>query len=834
MRFRLCALLVAFAAMVPGAAAQNAVPPIPFTAFKLKNGLRVVLSEDHSLPVVTESMLFAAGSAQAPHRTGLLADYGGVRHASTREDYTFDSASAPSSALPIVMWLDADRLSAPRNCVLTIVGDFNTAAIKAQVRKDFGWIPNRRVMPGRIAGDKPQPQPRPRKFPHPFAKLPSLTMAWQGPPRGSRAYYALTLLGQLLFSGRGSRLYQSLVNDHQLAVEVAGGLGFPNASFRDYSAPGRFAGLVVYRPGASAQEIEALAFQQIYRIEANGISPQTMQRLKIKFSSGWIRYEQTTLGRNRMLALATFFDGKPEDANSALRQFLDLDSNDIAQAARTYLTSARLNLIRHQPGAVSPSKRAPAQRNVRAPAYMDHPPQALALAPYTPPASQVDQLPNGLRIVVVQDSRFPLVTVRFGIRAGQSRLTNADAALAQAEADLLPAGTSSRSSLQIFQQLGAMGGGLSTTSGPDFLTLSAYALSNRARSLIALVSDVVFHPSFPPAEVALEKANLLLTLRARRAQPAFLASVQFHRLLFGVNPYAIIAPTPASIARLSRKALQQFHQLYFLPNNQAEVVVVGDIPAARAHNLVQQYFGGWRLGMIQPPPSPPVTPPQQPRIYLVERPGSARSTILLGHLGLARSAPDHFAFQLVNQALGADGVVSANTAGRDLGVWTVSARVPAADTAAAVKQILAQLERIRNVPLDAQQLRRAKNQLSARFLLGLQTQAQLADALLLPGLYGVSRNWLSNYVRNVQSATAAQALAAARSTIHPRHLIIVVVGDVKNIEAGLANLTPGAMLTIFNASGKLVGTYPPEAPPKLRRPHRILEQAAHRRFPTIS
>ncbi|MGH9475196.1 MAG: M16 family metallopeptidase [Terriglobales bacterium] len=474
-----------------------------------------------------------------------------------------------------------------------------------------------------------------------------------------------------------------------------------------------------------------------------------------------------------------------------------------------------------------------AQQSAVSPAFMDQPPVPGPAPFYTPPSSQVDQLPNGLRVVVVQDARFPLITVRLALRAGVSRLTPASAGLASAEADLLTAGTSSRSALEIAEQLDAMGGDLSAHVDQDFLTFNAYALSNHARDLFELLSDVVLHPSFPESEVALEKANLLQALRAHRADAGFLAAVQFNHLLFGESPYAITAPTPDSIARLSRAAFEDFHRQYFLPNNQAEVVVVGDIPAARAHNLVQQYFGDWRLGSPSPPPSPLVANPPATRIYLVERPDSDQSTILLGNLGLTRTSPGYFPFRVANEVLGGSfnsrliadlreargwvyGISSFNAPYRDLGAWMVSTQVRTAVTAPAVKQILAQLDKIRSGPVSAGELSQAQNYLSGIFVLGLQTQAALADAMLTPGLYGVPRDWLVSYVGNIRSVTAAAALAAAQQIIQPAHLVIVVVGDVNKIEASLANLVPGTTLPIFDATGKRVGSYPPEGPARGR------------------
>lgn len=465
------------------------------------------------------------------------------------------------------------------------------------------------------------------------------------------------------------------------------------------------------------------------------------------------------------------------------------------------------------------------------PPDMAKPPAVGPVKAYAPPASQADQLPNGLKMVVIEDHRFPLVTVRMALRAGVSRLAPEQAGLASAEADLLTEGTATRSSLEIAQAADALGGAIGASVDPDFLTVDANALSSRAPAMFELMADVVLHPSFPQKEVDLEKANMLQALTANRADSGYLASVQFDKLLFGHHPYGISAPTEASIDAITRAALVNFHDTYFLPNNQAEIVVAGDISTARAHNLIEQYFGDWKLGRPMPPPSPPVPQPPTRRIYLVERPGSAQSDILLGNLGLTRTATDYFPFLVANEVLGGSfnsrliadireqkgytyGISSGNRPYRDLGAWTVSTQVRTDVTAAALKEIFVQLDQIRSAPVSEQELLQAKNFLSGNFVLGLQTQSDVALQFLTTGIYGLPPDRLATWVENVNAVTADQAQAAAQEVIHPNREIVVVVGDVNKIEASLANLAPGTMMPIFNAKGEQVGSYPPEGPAK--------------------
>jgi zinc protease len=158
------------------------------------------------------------------------------------------------------------------------------------------------------------------------------------------------------------------------------------------------------------------------------------------------------------------------------------------------------------------------------------------------------------------------------------------------------------------------------------------------------------------------------------------------------------------------------------------------------------------------------------------------------------------------------GISSGNSAYRDLGAWTVSTDVRTAVTAPALQEILEQMDKMRAAAPSAQELSGAKNYINGNFVLGLETQGQVAGAMMTQGLYGLPPDWLATYVHSVTAVTGDEALAAAQEVIEPAHALVVVVGDVKQIEAGLANLAPGTMLTIFNDQGEVVGTYPPEKP----------------------
>lgn len=488
---------------------------------------------------------------------------------------------------------------------------------------------------------------------------------------------------------------------------------------------------------------------------------------------------------------------------------------------RTSLAKIAILLLSAALSSVAAAQQAPA-----APAQpdMSKRPAIGPVKPYTPPASFTDQLPNGLRIIVVEDHRFPLVSVRLGLRGGSSLLPADQAGLADAEAELLTAGTPSMNARQIAEESDRFGGAIDASSGEDFLTVSASALSSRTRRMFRLLADVILHPTFPDDEVTLRKQNMLQELALQRSEPSFLSSVQFNRVLFGRHPYSITAPTEASIQKISRSALEQFHQRVFLPNNSAVLVVVGDIRASMADNLAQQFFGDWHFGNPAPPSFP--APPEHAtrRIYVVDRPGSAQSTVMLGNFGITRDAPDYFPFLVANEVLGgsfnsrlvadvreqkgyAYGIGSVNLPKLLLGSWLVSTEVRTPVTADAVAEILRQLDRIRSAPPSNTELEEAKNYLAGSFTEGLQTQDEVADQFLRVALYRLPKDYLKNWVQRVQSVTADQALNAARAHIRPGQEVIVIVGDAKQIEPKLAPLASGP-ITVYNDRGEAVGSYP--------------------------
>jgi len=258
------------------------------------------------------------------------------------------------------------------------------------------------------------------------------------------------------------------------------------------------------------------------------------------------------------------------------------------------------------------------------------------MKPFKAPPRERFRLSNGIEVVLIEDHRFPLVTVRLAVRGGTALAGQKDAGLVDALAELWTAGTSTRSAKDIAFEADAFGGALDASAERDAVVLGAFALSEKADRMFALLSEVVLDATFPQEEVELRKKNMLEELKVERSQPGFLASVAFNKKLFGRHPYGVTAPTEESIARIDRDRLRTLHKRLLNPA-QATIVVAGDVTRGALEAALEKAFAGWKA--LGEPAGPPLPAPQDTagaarRIVLVDRPGSAQTVLVLGSLAL--------------------------------------------------------------------------------------------------------------------------------------------------------------------------------------------------------
>ena len=445
-------------------------------------------------------------------------------------------------------------------------------------------------------------------------------------------------------------------------------------------------------------------------------------------------------------------------------------------------------------------------------------PAALAPKPFAIAKPYETTLPNGLKVVVFEDKRLPLVSYRLGFKTGDINDPKDSIGLTSAITSLLNEGTKTRTSKQLAEEIERLGASISASSGDDNTIVAASALSLYSSDVLRLMADMVLNPVFPESELALYKKNTIENLKYQRSQPAFLASEQMAKIIYGTHPYGIVSASPAEIEKISREKLAEFHAKMFTPNN-ATLIVVGDVDRDNLLKEIKDNFGGWQKGTVDAmkfdvPPARAMT-----TITVVDRPGSIQSNIVLANLAIDRSSPDYFPVLMMNQILGAGassrlfmnlreakgytyGAYSRFDARRLAGNFETNAEVRTPVTGDSLKEFFYELNRVRNEKATEKELRDAKSYLTGVFPLRAETQEGLTNLLVSQQLYDLPADYLQTYRDKVNAVTLEDVERVAKKYISPDKIAIVIVGDAGEILPQIK--TYSTKIEVFDAEGKAI------------------------------
>jgi zinc protease len=429
-----------------------------------------------------------------------------------------------------------------------------------------------------------------------------------------------------------------------------------------------------------------------------------------------------------------------------------------------------------------------------------------------PPHAERTTLSNGLRVLIVPQDRLPVVDVLLVLESGAAADDAATAGRAQLTAHLIDSGTTTRSQFEIAAALDAIGARMDAAAGWDHTTLSLHALSAHIDAGLAVMADVTMRASFPVSEFLRGRDERLADILQDLDDPDTLADLAIVRAIYGPHHgYGIAAGgTRATVERLEQEDLVRDHAERFRPLN-GFAVIAGHVDTGRIVDRLERVFDGWS-GEPAVEGRPPETAPQQPTaIHLIDRPGAPQSELRFGRVGVPRSSPDYFPVVVMNTVLGGSFTSRLNGRLRERGGYTYGAytgfsfrkgpgpfvggaAVFTGATDRAIAESLEEIERIREAPVTAEELQRA-----TRYkMLGLprifETSGGIASRIAETELHGLGEAYWDDFADRVAAVDAGAVLSAARRTLDPASMQIVVVGDAAVLRGPLESLGVGPVL----------------------------------------
>ena len=227
---------------------------------------------------------------------------------------------------------------APNNAVLTLVGDFQPQEALAKIKKYFGAIEAQPAPPAPDLAEPTQHGERRKTIDDPFAETPRLDIAFKTPPGQTGDWYALDVLASALGAGQSSRLYQSLVKEKELAVNV-----FTNVD--EHRGPSTFNVVVLARPGKDLKEVEKAVYAEIDRLKSEAIADWELQKVRMTNRRQTAQRMESTLYRSYLIGEMAVIFNDPNLINTGFNKIQSVGKEDIQRVAKTYLTQDNRTVI---------------------------------------------------------------------------------------------------------------------------------------------------------------------------------------------------------------------------------------------------------------------------------------------------------------------------------------------------------------------------------------------------------------------------------------------------------------------------------------------------------
>jgi zinc protease len=403
----------------------------------------------------------------------------------------------------------------------------------------------------------------------------------------------------------------------------------------------------------------------------------------------------------------------------------------------------------------------------------------------SPPARlQVTEatLDNGLRVLLQEDPRNPIVAVQILYRVGSRNELPGATGLAHFLEHLMFKGTPSRGRGVISRLIERSGGRENAFTTKDMTGYYANIASDRLDLILEIEADRMRNLLLDPAEIDSERKVVMEERRTRSEDnPDGAVYEAMSSLAFKASPYRW--PTigwMADIERITATELRAFYDTYYQPNN-AVLIVVGDVKAADVLARVRHYFGAIPRGAA-PPAVTAVEPPQiDERRLVLRKEGAQLAVVNIAWHVPNHTSPDAPALELLSQllsvgrtsrlyrrlvyekrmVLGAGGEYSYSSIDPSL-FWFYATPLPEQTPEAVEQALLDEVERLKQEPVPTEELERARNQIEASFV--WQQDSVFSRSSVL-GRFEMLGSWrlLEDYLPRLRAVTPADVQRVART-----------------------------------------------------------------------
>src|SRR3989449_5993151 len=650
----------------------------------------------------------------------------------------------------------------PNNLTFVVVGDVDAEKVRQQLAELFKSYPEKSLKPVFVPAEPPQLGRREvhQEF---STELTHLSLAWHIPEVTNPDVPALDLLSTILGDGRSSRLYRRVREEAGLAFSISAFSYTPGD-------PGVF-GIDATLDPKKREPAEQLALRIVDEAKSAGVTADELKKAKKMTLSHHLgalttmRGQASDIGSNWLLTRDLNFSRHYLDAV----QKVTLD--DIKRVAATYLTENNLTVISLNPKGLLATKTESAKATA---------------------AGEIQKfdLPNGLRLLVREDPRLPLVGMGAVFRGGLLAETPQTNGITRLMAKVLLKGTKTRTAEQIANEIEAVGGSIASDAGNNSFNVSVGVTKPDVKLGVELLADLLLNATMPEKAIAREKEIQIAAIQQEEEQLTTVARNIMRQALFPQHQYALRANGSVdSVQRLTQKDLLAFRDRYIVAKN-GVIFVFGDVKAADVKALFEKALDSMKPGMLALTDIHPATPLSGTEA-VESRKDKAQGVIMVGFRGASVSSPDRTVLDLIDEAssdlgsrffvrireqMGLAYYVGANQMqGLVPGLFAFYLGTDPQKIEPVKTALLDEIGKLASEGLTSEELARAKKKLIGQHQIAMQSNDSFGYQCALDELYGLGFDHYKSLEREVEAVTLDETKRMAAKYFRDQPYVLATV-----------------------------------------------------------
>jgi predicted Zn-dependent peptidase len=406
-------------------------------------------------------------------------------------------------------------------------------------------------------------------------------------------------------------------------------------------------------------------------------------------------------------------------------------------------------------------------------------------------------LPNGLLVLTESIPHVRSVSMGVWIRSGSRDESLELNGISHFVEHMVFKGTTTRDAQQFAREVDSIGGNLDAFTGKEAICFNIKVLDENVSRALDLLTDLVLHPTFTPEDIVREQGVILEEIKMDEDSPDYLVHETFTQNFWKGDALGRpILGTVKSVSSFNQQIVFDFYRSCFTPRNMV-FSAAGNLDHDRFVAQVAEHF----RGLAASPDSTiakPSSPATFPHITLKSKKSLEQVQLCMGMPAPPVDSPARYGVYLLNTMLGggmssrlfqtireerglAYSIYSETSPFRDTGSLSIYAGTSVEKTGEVIRLTIAELRRLKEVPVQEAELKRAKDQLKSNIVLGLESSSSRMSNLARQEMYFGRFYSIDEIIAAVETITPADIQALAQQLFQPEQIAVTVLGNLGNL-----------------------------------------------------